>query len=90
VEAGSAEEVLLALSLTGFEPPNQRLFRALEEADGARLTASVSTVEASTFPDSFSLSNACVKLDLAAADVFSVACGISTSSASRHHFRRRV
>lgn len=90
MKAGSAKEVLLALSLTGFEPPNQRLFRVLEDADGERLTASVSTVEASMFPDSLCLSNACVKPDLAVAGVFSVACGISTSSASRHHFRRRV
>lgn len=88
------EETLLFLSLAPFDPPNQRRLRAFEDVDGARLTVSASAVEASGFPGSlfllFSIScaNAWVKADGGSRDVPSGL--ISTSSASRHHFLRRV
>lgn len=95
LEAGSVEEeeMLLVLSLTVFEFPNQRRLRALE-VDPARLSESASTVEASRVPDpllfSLSFSSAWVKPDVASADVKSAVDETSTSSASRHHFLRRV
>ena len=94
LDAGSVEEeMLLVLSLTVFEFPNQRRLRALE-VDPARLSESASTVEASRVPDpllfSLSFSSAWVKPDVASADVESAVDGTSTSSASRHHFLRRV
>jgi len=95
VGGGVAEEELPFLSLTLFDdPPNQRRRRALvEDVDGARLTESASAVEASVLPRSFfSFSICCarawVKADGASRDLPS---GVtSTSSASRHHFLRRV
>lgn len=87
-EVGGAE-LLLFLSLTLFEPPNQRLFRALE--DGARLWASASTVDASApLLDAFSFCRAWVRLEAVSVGGSSVSGIISTSSASRYHFLRRV
>lgn len=95
VGGGVAEEELPFLSLTLFDdPPNQRRRRALgDDVDGARLTESASAVETSGLPRlffSFSIccARACVKAEGASRDLPSDAT--STSSASLHHFLRRV
>lgn len=73
--------LLLALSLTLFELPNQRLRRVMDELDGERLLESSLLI--------FSFCNACVRVDVESAGS-SDGLGISTSSASRYHFLRRV
>lgn len=72
----------LDLSLTLFELPNQRLRRALNEVDWEVLLASSSSAAFCSF------CNAWVKVDVDSA--MSSGGGVSTSSASRYHFLRRV
>lgn len=81
--------LLLGLSLTLFEFPNQRLRRGLDGSDGERSLASLSV---SVVSDCFSFSKAWVKLDVGGSGGLSsvVDVDISTSSASRYHFLRRV
>lgn len=74
--AAPGERPLLDLPLTLFEFPNQRLRRVLDEA-----SSSVAVC--------FSFSRACVRFEVG--DSGSSECvAISTSSASRYHFLRRV
>lgn len=82
-EAAPVGVLLLDLSLTLFELPNQRLRRALNEVDWEVLLASSS----SAMPFC-SFCNAWVNVDVDS--VISSGDGISTSSASRYHFLRRV
>lgn len=80
--------LLLGLSLTLFEFPNQRLRRVLDESDGE---ASLSSLMVPVVLGCFSFSSAWVKLDVGDSEWSSVLdVDISTSSASRYHFLRRV
>lgn len=88
-EVGPTGGLLLPLSLTLFELPNQRLRRVEDVFEGERLLVSSSAVAPELLEEFFSFSNACVRVEVDSA-VSSVDVGISTSSASRYHFLRRV
>lgn len=88
-EVGPTGGLLLPLSLTLFELPNQRLRRVEDVFEGERLMVSSSAVAPEVLEEFFSFSKACVKVEVDSA-VSSVDVGISTSSASRYHFLRRV
>ena len=76
--APEEEGPLLDLPLTLFEFPNQRLRRVLDESSSVAVVL-----------DCCSFSRACVRFDVG--DSASSECeAISTSSASRYHFLRRV
>ena len=88
-EVGPTGGLLLPLSLTLFELPNQRLRRVEDVFEGERLLISSSAAAPEVLEECFSFSNACVRVEVDSV-VSSVDVGISTSSASRYHFLRRV
>lgn len=88
-EVGPTGGLLLPLSLTLFELPNQRLRRVVDVFEGETLLVSSSAVAPGLLEEFFSFSNAWVRVEVDSA-VSSVDVGISTSSASRYHFLRRV
>ena len=68
-EIGGADALLFLFSLTLFELPNHRLFRARDELDGVRLLASASASDGTSAPLvddalSFAFSNSWVSLDV--------------------------
>ena len=87
-EVGPTGGSLLPLSLTLFELPNQRLRRVEDVFEGERFLVSSSAAAPEVLDEFFSFSNACVRVEVDSA--VSSAVGISTSSASRYHFLRRV
>ena len=87
-EVGPTGGFLLPLSLTLFELPNQRLRRVEDVFEGERFLVSSSAAAPEVLDEFFSFSNACVRVEVDSA--VSSAVGISTSSASRYHFLRRV
>lgn len=82
-EAAPEEGPLLDLPLTLFEFPNQRLRRVLDAASSL-LSSFVAVVL-----DFWSFSSAWVRFEVVVSGE-SLGCEISTSSASRYHFLRRV